>query len=208
MHLGVAAMLLAAGCSGSALPVAPSVPDTGSKLFTVSIDAAASTVGIGRTLALTLSGQDERGGDAPVGAATWKSSDARVATVDARGVVTGVKKGRVTITATTKNPAREATLTLDVLADQYGGTVSTGAGSLGTPNLHLDVSGATVLGIPAGQMLDLVITPLVESVVNPLVQALDTQLLDPVLTALGVNVAGADYTSRPIADCGTPRMVG
>jgi uncharacterized protein YjdB len=57
-----------------------------------------------------------------VAGATWKSSDAKVATVDARGTVTGVARGRVTITATTKNPAREATLTLQVL----------GAGEVGT----------------------------------------------------------------------------
>ena len=120
----------------------------------------------------------------------------------------GITVANVPVRLSTTRSQAPAGVTLDVVADQYGGTVSTGSGSLGTPNLHLDVSGASVLGIPAGQMLDLVVTPLLESVVNPLVQVLDTRLLDPVLTALGVNVAGADYTSRPLADCGTPRMVG
>jgi uncharacterized protein YjdB len=116
LHVGVAmAMLLATGCRGADLPTAPSASSSGSQLFTVEINADASSVGIGQSLPLSLTGQDEHGLAAPVGAATWKSSDAKIATVDARGAVTGVKKGRVTITATTKNPAREANFTLQVL---------------------------------------------------------------------------------------------
>lgn len=116
LHVGVAiAMLAAPGCRGSNLPVAPSFSDAGAALFSLEVNAPASAIAIGQTLALTLSGQDENGLAAPVGAATWKTSDTTVATVDARGTVTGKKKGQVTITATTKNPARVASLTLQVL---------------------------------------------------------------------------------------------
>jgi uncharacterized protein YjdB len=116
MHVALAvALAVAPGCSGASLPTAPKVPETGSTLFTVSIVADANAVEVGQTVNLMLDGQDESGAPAPVSNATWKSSDPRIATVDTRGNVTGVKLGRVTITATTKNPAREATLTLQVV---------------------------------------------------------------------------------------------
>lgn len=117
VHVGVAlAMLTAAGCRGAELPTAPQLPTTGAQLFAVSIAADRNSVGVGQRLVLTLDGEDDGGLPVAVTSATWKSSDTKIATVDSRGTVTGVARGRVTITAVTKNPAREATLTLQVLS--------------------------------------------------------------------------------------------
>jgi hypothetical protein len=115
-HGLVAALIVLAGCKGNSnLPTAPDVPNpTGASLFSIEIEAPNSGVRVGGQLALEVEGKDDR--DTPIDVtATWKSSDASVATVDAQGVVRGVKKGRVTITATTKSPPREATFEVTVV---------------------------------------------------------------------------------------------
>ncbi len=52
------------------------------------------------TETITLTASTEPAGSSP--AVTWKSSDDTIATIDENGVVTGVKEGKVTITATSK----------------------------------------------------------------------------------------------------------
>ncbi|MFA6577281.1 MAG: hypothetical protein WCS84_17790, partial [Nocardioides sp.] len=112
----------------------------------------------------------------------------------------------LSFTTTRSQPAQ--TITLEVDDEQYTASVSTGDGSLGVPNLHVDTSGLTVLGIPLGTVTDWIVSPLLSMVLNPLVQALDATLLSPLLEALGVNVAGADYKAVPKADCGIPVLRG
>jgi alpha-L-fucosidase 2 len=130
LHLGLAiALAVAPGCRGEMLPTAPKLPETGSELFTVAIVANSTAVEVGRTLALQLDGQDENGGSVDIESPTkWESSDPKIATVDSRGIVRGVKLGRVTITVTTTNPAREAKLTLQVVGV---GQAPAGSGSGG-----------------------------------------------------------------------------
>lgn len=155
LHVSLALALLAAsGCRGTELPNAPQLSTTGAQLFTLAIAADTNAVAVGQRLTLALEGQDDNGLPVAVAGATWKSSDTKIATVDARGTVTGVSRGRVTVTATTKNPAREATLTLQVLGAGEvgtGGTAPGGAldpsgGGFGTdPD---DLGGSDPVGVP------------------------------------------------------------
>jgi uncharacterized protein YjdB len=154
LNVSVALALLASsGCRGAELPIAPQLPTTGAQLFTLAIAADTNAVAVGQRLTLALEGQDDNGLPVAVAGATWKSSDTKLATVDARGTVTGVARGRVTITATTKNPAREATLTLQVLGAgeaPSGGTTSSGGaidpsgGGFGTDPTDVDPDPAGV----------------------------------------------------------------
>lgn len=56
----------------------------------------------------------ERAGNAREGTLTFKSSAPHIATVDANGLVTGVSKGRVSITATLKNGKRTFTCSISL----------------------------------------------------------------------------------------------
>ncbi len=62
----------------------------------VTLDKTTATVAIGETVTLTATVTPANTTDV----VTWASSDVTVATVDANGVVTGVKDGKATITAT------------------------------------------------------------------------------------------------------------
>ena len=64
----------------------------------VALSAAEKKVGVGATLPLSVSYVPA---DAAMQQVAWTSSDERIATVDASGVVTGVKRGNVRITAAT-----------------------------------------------------------------------------------------------------------
>lgn len=133
LHAGLAAALIvASGCKGNSnLPTAPQVPNqTGAALFSIEIEARTTYVAVGQQLPLQVQGKDDR--DTPIDVtATWKSSDPSVARVDASGTVTGLKKGVVTITATTKAPPREATLTVTVLGAGEAPPAGGGTGSFG-----------------------------------------------------------------------------
>ena len=62
----------------------------------VQITAEAKSVAVGETMGLAAAVTPE---DATISAVEWSSGDERIATVDEKGVVTGVKKGSVRITA-------------------------------------------------------------------------------------------------------------
>ena len=66
----------------------------------ISIAAAAKTVAVGETIALRAEFEPA---DASVRDVTWSSADERLATVDADGNVTGVKRGTARIVATAKD---------------------------------------------------------------------------------------------------------
>lgn len=117
MHLGLALALALGGCKpGSTLPEAPQVPNTTSSIFNIAVSGP-KAVALGQQITLQVEGEDENG--LPVGtvAASWKVSDAKLAKIDAQGNLTGLQSGTVTVTATSKNPPRETTHQVRVLAE-------------------------------------------------------------------------------------------
>ncbi len=72
----------------------------------------------------------------------WKSSNTKIATVDSSGVVKGIKKGTVTITATTASAGKTATCKVTVIKSVTGITlnktqltINVGSKSVITPNI-------------------------------------------------------------------------
>ena len=66
--------------------------------LTLTLDKTEASVGVGKTITLSATVTNHKSDNG----VTWESSDKSVATVDEKGVVTGVKVGSAKITATTK----------------------------------------------------------------------------------------------------------
>ena len=112
------------------------------------------------------------------------------------------------IASTSRYPDQSETVNLSVGNEEYTSHQTTGEGSLGAPALSVDTSGVTVIGLPVGTLTSAIVDPLLSIVLNPLVKGLDTLLLSPLLSALGISVSGGDYGIFPKADCGIPQLVG
>ena len=85
---------------------------------TLRFDNRANTVGVGETLETIL----QRSGAPAEGTLTYESNNPRVATVDSEGIVTGVSKGKATITAIVKtsNKTYKAQLSVSVVRKATG----------------------------------------------------------------------------------------
>lgn len=123
------------------LPVSVLVPTK--KMF---ITADDKTVRVGETLALRTAFEPE---NTSVQEATYKSSNARIATVDEAGVVTGVKAGKVSIVATAKDGSKvRAKINLTIVQPITGVSYKTphvrvGVGSYGKFTATLEPKNAT-----------------------------------------------------------------
>jgi uncharacterized protein YjdB len=78
----------------------------------VTVTPSSSTISPGQQVTLTAVTKDANGNTLTGRAVTWTSSNNNVATVSSTGVVTGVKKGTVTITATSEGKSGTASVTV------------------------------------------------------------------------------------------------
>ncbi len=92
----------------------------------VSFDKSVSSVFEGETAQTILNIGDE----AASGVVTYTSSDKRIATVDAAGVVTGIKKGQVQITATVKTDKKSYRASLNFSVYRRAEAIEVKAGKL------------------------------------------------------------------------------
>jgi len=91
----------------------------------VSVTPAQATIRVGNTTTIKAIVTPD---DATEKAVTWTSSDDTVATVDSNGVVTGVKVGTATITATTIDGSFAATCEVNVNRKHSSSSSSSGGG--------------------------------------------------------------------------------
>ncbi len=104
---GVATITARAGDASGSAVVSVMQP-----VASVEVSPSVETIGLGSTLQLMAEGFDENG-DAVAGVAfSWESSDVAVATVNARGLVTGVAEGVATITASAGEASGSAVVTV------------------------------------------------------------------------------------------------
>lgn len=81
----------------------------------LTLSESSAEVSVGKTLTLSCTIEPSNATNKEL---IWSSSDETIATVDAQGVVTGVKAGTVTITVTSKsNPSVTATCTVTVVGE-------------------------------------------------------------------------------------------
>lgn len=84
-----------------------------SEVTSVAVAPNSANVAVGATRQLTASVSPSTASNQSV---NWSSSDTTLATVDSKGLVTGVKAGNVTITATTADGGKKATSAITVTA--------------------------------------------------------------------------------------------
>jgi uncharacterized protein YjdB len=77
------------------------------------VSPANPTVAAGRSITLTARLTDAVGNVLSGRAISWSSADTRIANVDQSGVVQGVRKGRVVITATSEGKSGTTTVTVE-----------------------------------------------------------------------------------------------
>jgi uncharacterized protein YjdB len=81
-------------------------------LVSISLKTSASDVNVGSTLQLTAMGIYQTGSPVALSGVTWTSSAATVATVTSSGLVSGVKGGTVTVSATYDSQSTSVKLTI------------------------------------------------------------------------------------------------
>lgn len=81
------------------------------RVKSIKLNKKKATVKVGKTTKLKITFNPKKPTNKKV---TWKSSNKKVATVDKNGKVKGIKKGKVTITATSKDGGKKAKCTVTV----------------------------------------------------------------------------------------------
>lgn len=114
-HLALAVFVCVGivGCGGSGKRSTTSSSSNSSSTLTSVSVTGANTVAAGLTLQLAASGTYSDGTSSDVSSqVTWKTSDATVASISAAGLLTAVKQGSVTVTATVGAVTGSASITV------------------------------------------------------------------------------------------------
>lgn len=86
-------------------------------LTSIAVAPNSATISVGATQQLTATGTfDDSSTEDKTNSVTWSSSDSTIATVSTAGLVTGVKAGSATITATSGNFTSTSTITVTATA--------------------------------------------------------------------------------------------
>ena len=99
---------------------------------------------VGSSLQLAAAGAYSDGSKAVLtSSAVWTTSDGKVATVDANGLVTGVANGTVTITATSGSVTGKTSLSSRVMATLAAGSALPAAVTVDTSQKFFRITGLT-----------------------------------------------------------------
>ncbi|HVT37483.1 MAG TPA: Ig-like domain-containing protein [Gemmatimonadaceae bacterium] len=115
-------LLCAYSCGGGTKDAGPTTPTP--VLTTVVVTLSTTTLQAGLTATAAATGLDQFGAPIAVGAVSWSSTSAGVATVNASGTVTGVAPGQTQIIASAGSKQGQATLTVGP-APMYALTLTT-----------------------------------------------------------------------------------
>src|SRR6266568_1034294 len=96
----VLACICSVACGGGSK--SPSTPTQSATITAVSVGATSSSVVAGQTLQLTaIATYNDNTTKDITSTATWQSSDATIASISSSGLVSALKSGQITATATT-----------------------------------------------------------------------------------------------------------
>jgi uncharacterized protein YjdB len=92
------ACLAAAGCPSGCDQISKIINPTGTSVRSVTVDPLSASVAVGQTKQFTATVQPDGVPDKSV---TWSVAPGEVATIDSKGLLTGVSAGQAVVTATT-----------------------------------------------------------------------------------------------------------
>ena len=110
--LSVAALGVLLSCGEGVAPTPPAPPPVAPVPTTVTLEPKPVVVVAGDTVRLRARVLDERARPISGAPVTWASGDPAVATVDATGLVTGLREGRASVSATSGSAAASAPITV------------------------------------------------------------------------------------------------
>lgn len=139
------ACLSLTGCASYVISKSQTSPSP--TLSSISITASTNIVTAGSSLQLTAKGTYSDNGTATLSQVTWNSSDSTIASIDALGLLTALKAGAVTVTATdgaTSGAFGISVTPAQVTPASISVTISAAYGGGAPKTATLNVSNATI----------------------------------------------------------------